>query len=98
MTNHSDFKQDRTLSKRAEDLKSKIRQASIDIEGANFFDSNIQYRLKELFDLEVHRVDGIISGITESQRGGDFRPSFRRGSEAYNMFEQYNAAFKNLIR
>ena len=59
----------------------------VSLKKTSMSDAIIKTRLLEVFDTELGRINGLIDGISASQKGGNFTDGFQRGGDAFDRFE-----------
>lgn len=95
---HENFRNENTFLPRAEQIKSRIQRVHTELSNGKMKNTEARWKLLDIFNAELGRVDGLIEGIRASKNGGEYTPGFKRGGEAYDRFEEANATLNNILR
>lgn len=95
--NHANFRKDKKLMSRAENISRQVYGTKEALRVANIKNTALKNKLLEVYEALQGRVDGLLDGIRASKNGGDYTPGFQRGGDAFDRFEEADAALNRML-
>jgi len=97
LQSNPDFRNGQRFIDRATDISRRVHETRNKAASANMKEKVAQAKLLEVLDAEIGRIDGLLDGMKDSAKGGDWQPGFKRGTAAAYRFDDVDAELQKVL-